>query len=101
VRQVRVDIFAAVENRGKQLGQVVNRARDVGVEDVFCGFDARAWALPCFDLCVFGPHVQMESVFVVVELFDYSDRILLEEAGEVAEVGVLVEFVEDGARSVL
>jgi hypothetical protein len=43
----------------------------------------------------------MESVFVVVELFDYSDRILLEEAGEVAEVGVLVEFVEDGARSVL
>jgi hypothetical protein len=42
----------------------------------------------------------VEGVFLVVELFNYSDCILLEEASQIAEVGILVEFVEDGARGI-
>jgi hypothetical protein len=42
----------------------------------------------------------MEGMFLVVKLFDYSDCILLEEASEIAKVGILVEFVEDGARGI-
>jgi hypothetical protein len=42
----------------------------------------------------------MEGVFVLVKLFYYGDGILFEEARQVAEVGVLVEFVEDGAGGI-
>jgi hypothetical protein len=39
----------------------------------------------------------VKCVLVLVELFYYGEGVLFEEAGEVAEVGVLVDFVEDGA----
>ena len=39
-------------------------------------------------------------MLVFVDFLDDGERILFEEAGEVAEIGVLVEFVEDGAGGV-
>jgi hypothetical protein len=98
--EVRVDVFTAVHDLGEQPGQVVDGTGDVGVEDILCCFDATTRAFPCFEAGVFGAHVEVESVFVLVRLFYYGEGILFEEARQVAEVGVLVELVKDGTGGI-
>jgi len=53
----------------KYLGQLVDVARGIRVENILGGLDARARAFPELDLCVFRPYVEVEVVFVVVNLF--------------------------------
>jgi hypothetical protein len=100
---VGVDAGGVVEEGWQEGGELVDVACRVGVEDVFGGAQAAPGAGPLLGGGVFGAAEEVEVVVIEggAGLADYGECVGLGEAGEVEEVGLLTEGVEDGAGAVL